>query len=329
MRAFEYASPATSAEVLRLLGAKEGETEVLAGGTDLISLMKDDVAQPKRLVDIKHVEEWKGIQQDPKSGLQIGALTTIQQLMDNATIQKEYGALYDAAEMIRSPQVRHRATLGGNLCQRPRCWYYRSGFGLYPKSPDGKSLVLEGDNRYHAILGNTGPAYYVHPSTLAPAFIAYGAKVRIIGAKGETEIPMEQLFRIPKSENEREIVLKPNEIVTAILLPPSGGAHAATYEVKQREGLDWPLVSASVVLKMKGPWVESARVTLAHVAPVPWISQEAEQVLKDQSFNEDLATKAGAAAVQKAKSLSMNGYKIQLARVAVKRALMKAAGGNV
>lgn len=329
MRAFEYAIPSTGKEVLQLLGTTEGEIEVLAGGTDLISLMKDDVARPKRLVDIKHVEEWKGIRAVPKSGFQIGALTTIQQLMDDANIRKSYGALYDAAEMIRSPQVRHRATLGGNLCQRPRCWYFRSGFGLYPKSPDGKSLVLEGDNRYHAILGNAGPAYYVHPSTLAPAFIAYGSKVRVLGAKGEREFPMEQLYQIPKSENEREIVLKPNEIVTAILLPPSDDVRGATYEVKQREGLDWPLVSATVVLKMKGPRIESARVALAHVAPVPWVAQEAEQALKGQSFSEELAAKAGAAAVQNAKSLSMNGYKIQLARVAVKRALMKAAGGHV
>jgi xanthine dehydrogenase YagS FAD-binding subunit len=221
------------------------------------------------------------------------------------------------------------ATLGGNLCQRPRCWYFRNGFGLLPKTPDGKSLVLEGDNRYHAILGNDGPAYFVSPSTIAPMLIAYNARLRITGPEGNRELELEKFFRTPQSDNEREHDLKPNEIVTDVFLPAAKGVRAANYEVRQKEAFDWPLATASVVLHMSGNTVQSARVVMGAVAPTPWVSQEAAQAITGKSIDEQSAAAAGTASVSKARALSQNGYKIKVAAVAVKRALLAAAGKPV
>jgi xanthine dehydrogenase YagS FAD-binding subunit len=220
------------------------------------------------------------------------------------------------------------ATIGGNICQRPRCWYFRSGFGLTPKTPEGKSLVEAGDNRYHAILGNEGPALFVSPSSIVPAMIAYEARIRIAGPKGSREVALEKFFRTPQSEGEREHDMQPNEIVTDILLPPSAGGRYAHYEVRQKDSFDWPLALAAVALHMNGDTVRSARVVMGYVAPVPWVSEEAAQALAGKSVTEETAKAAGDAAVSQAKPLSHNGYKVQLARVAVKRAILQAAKGK-
>lgn len=328
MQAFEYAAPTTKEQAVRLLANEWGEAEVLAGGTDLLSLMKDYIATPKRVVDIKGIKELGGIEYRSDSGLRLGALVTLEELIEHREVRRHYPALVQAAEGVSSPQIRSRGTIGGDLCQRPRCWYFRLGYGLLARDESGKSLVPEGDNRYHAIIGNSGPAYFVNPSSLAPPLIAFGAKVRLYGPQGEREVPLEKFFVVPKSEREREYLLRPNEILTEILVPPDAGLKSATYEVRQREALDWPLAAAAVALKLSGRRVESARVVLGHVAPVPWPSPEAERVLVGKTINEDLALEAGKAAVSRAAPLSRNGYKVQLARVAVKRAILQAAQGG-
>jgi xanthine dehydrogenase YagS FAD-binding subunit len=309
-----------------LLGTSWGQAEILAGGTDLLSLMKDDVVHPKRLVNIKDVADLRGVSASPR-GLRIGALTTLGDLAQNADVIRDYPALVDAVNEAASPQIRNMATIGGNLSQRPRCWYFRGGFGLLPKDESGKDLVSEGENRYHAILGNDGPAKFVSPSTIAPTLIAYGASIRIVGPKGTRELPLEKYYIIPKNENEREHDLRPNEIISEILLPAAGDAKTAHYEIRQRHAFDWPLAVAAVSLKMNGSTVQSARVVMGHVAPVPWISPEAEHALSGKALSEETARAAAQAALQNAKPLSHNAYKVQLARVAVKRAILKAAGG--
>lgn len=328
MQAFEYAAPTSKEQAVRLLANEWGEVEVLAGGTDLLSLMKDYIATPKRVVDIKGIKELDGIEYRSDSGLRLGALVTLEELIEHREVRRHYPALVQAAEGVSSPQIRSRGTVGGDLCQRPRCWYFRLGYGLLARDENGKSLVPEGDNRYHAILGNSGPAYFVNPSSLAPPLIAFGAKVRLYGPQGEREVPLEKFFVVPKSEREREYLLRPNEILTEILVPPDAGLKSATYEVRQRAALDWPLAAAAVALKLSGQRVESARVVLGHVAPVPWPSPEAERVLVGKTISEDLALEAGKAAVSRAAPLSRNGYKVQLARVAVKRAILQAAQGG-
>ncbi len=327
MEAFEYANPAKKEQVVELLAGEWGKTAVLAGGTDLLSLMKDTVEAPTRLVSLGSVEELRGISLDG-SGLRLGALATLEEMLEHAQVRQEYPALTQAAEGVTSSQIRSRGTVGGDLCQRPRCWYYRGGFGLLAKGEDGKSLVPGGDNRYHAILGNRGPAYFVNPSSLAPALIALGGRVRILGANGSREVAVEQFFTSPMKDGERENVLQSNEIVTDILVPPARGVRNATYEVRQREALDWPLVTASVALTLRGGKVLTARVVLGHVAPVPWVAREAERALRGKKLTDAVAAKAGQAAVAKAAPLGLNAYKVRLAAVAAKRALLQAAEGG-
>ena len=327
MRSFEYVSPTTKAQAVSLLAGNWGQTEVFAGGTDLLALMKDDVLAPKRLVNIKQIKDLQGVTYNAQ-GLRVGALTNLGELADDANVKKNYPALAEALIEAASPQIRNLATLGGNLCQRPRCWYFRNGFGLLPKDETGKELVIEGDNRYHAILANDGPAKFVSPSTIAPVLIAYAAKIRLEGPKGKRELPLEKFYVVPKTETEREHDLQPNEIVTEVVVPPATDAKAAHYEIRQKEAFDWPLAVAAVALRMNGSNVQSARVVMGYVAPVPWISMEAEQALSSQNISEDTAQRAAAAALRNAKALSHNSYKVQLARVAVKRALLKAASGG-
>jgi xanthine dehydrogenase YagS FAD-binding subunit len=324
MQAFEYANPTTLQEALKLLSSSWGEVDVLAGGTDLISLMKDYVHTPKRVVNIKGIKELGGMGKSGQ-GIRIGALVTFDELAENALIRTQYPAIHEAVLGVASPQIRNMGTAGGDLCQRPRCWYFRMGHGLLAQDANGRSLVVNGQNRYHAIFGG-GPAYFVSASSLGPPLIAYGAKVKLASTSGVRELPVEQFFVAPKDDKTREVALQPNEILTEILVPAAAGLKSATYEIREREVLDWPLVTASVALKMSGSRVSSARVVLGHVAPTPWVAKAAEQMLAGKTLSEAVAEQAGEAAVQDAQPLSDNGYKVQLAKVAVKRALLSAAG---
>jgi xanthine dehydrogenase YagS FAD-binding subunit len=324
MEAFEYASPKSVQNAVKLLGSSWGGTEIMAGGTDLISAMKDGVVTPKRVVSLKNVA-LDQIRMSPGKGLRLGALLTIRQLLDSP-VKQNYPGIFQAADGIRGEQMRHMGTVGGELLQRPRDWYFRNGYGLLAQH-NGKSLVPDGQNYYSAILGNSGPAYFVNPSSLAPILIALDAKVTLHGPNGQREVELSKFYETPKSEDEREYVIKPNEILTEITVP-GGNAKTATYEIREKEGLDWPLVAAAVAVEMSGNTVKSARVVLGHVAPVPWPSPEAEEALNGKDLTEEVADAAGKAAVNKATPLSQNGYKVQLARVAVKRALMRAVKGE-
>jgi len=328
MRAFEYANPTTVSDAVKALAVEGGSAAALAGGTDLLSLMKDSVETPKQVVNLKSIKELQGISHDAKKGLRIGAMATLDELMQNSKVKQEYPSLIQAADGVRSPQIHTVGTVGGDLCQRPHCWYYRNGYGLLAMQ-NGKSMVTEGDNRYHAIFGNSGPAYFVNPSSFAPVLIALGAKVRIAGPQGNREIPLAELYRTPAKDGEKELALAPNEILVEIQVPPAGRIRNATYEVRQKEALDWPLVTAAAALEMDGKTVKSARIVLGHVAPVPWAAKDAEALLAGKTVTESLADQVGEAAVKGAKPLSRNGYKVRLARVAVKRAIMRAAGMEV
>lgn len=323
MNPFEYSSPATLNEALGALGSSWNDAAVLAGGTDLISLMKDGVYEPKRVVNIKDIKELGGIHKTAH-GLRIGATVTLDELASSALVRAEYPSLHEAAMGIASPQIRNMGSVGGDLCQRPRCWYYRAGYGLLAMK-DGQSLVPNGENRYHAIFGG-GPAYFVSASSFGPALVALGATIKIASATGSRNVEASKFFLAPSDENSREVDLKPNEIVTEILVPTAAGVHNATYEIRQREAIDWPLAAASVAVRMKGSTVSEASIVLGHVAPTPWVAAQAAEELKGKAINDETAMAAGEAAVNGAQPLSQNGYKVQLAKVAVKRALLAAAG---
>ena len=325
MQAFEYSNPATLKEATGLLAASWGEADVLAGGTDLLSLMKDSLHAPKRVVNIKSIHELGGLVRTA-AGLRIGATVTMDELARSAEVRAGYTGLAEAAAGIPSPQIRHMGTVGGDLCQRPRCWYYRQGFGLLAMK-DGKSLVTGGENQYHAIFGG-GPAYFVSASSLGPALIALDAKVRLVSSKGGRLISVKDFFVTPQNENMREIALRPDEILTEILVP-AAVTHSATYEVRQKEALDWPLAAASVAIKMKGSVVGSARIVLGHVAPTPWEATAAGVWLAGKTITVETAEAAGKAAVEGAQPLSHNAYKVTLAKTAVKRALLAAVAAKV
>jgi xanthine dehydrogenase YagS FAD-binding subunit len=322
MQAFAYSNPTTLQEAVSQLGTKWGEADILAGGTDLLSLMKEYLHTPQRVVNIKNIKELEGISKTA-DGLRIGALVTLDELARNAEVKAGYKAIADAAAAVDSPQIRHMGTAGGDLCQRPRCWYFRQGFGLLAMK-NGKSLIPDGENKYHAIFGD-GPAYFVSASSLGPALIALNAKVKLVSAKGPREVPLSKWFLAPPNETSREIALQPNEILTEIIVPATTPTmRTSTYELRQKEALDWPLVTASVALEMNGNAVKTARIVMGHVGPAPIESAAAGRALAGRTVSAANAEAAGKAAVAGAKPLSQNSYKVTLARVAVKRALLDA-----
>jgi xanthine dehydrogenase YagS FAD-binding subunit len=322
MKPFEYACPDRLEDAVALLSDQWGEIALLGGGTDLITSLKQGIAAPRRVVSLKAVADLKGIELTDTEA-RIGAMTSLAEISEHADLNKHFPSLVHAVQSIGSPQIINMGTLGGNLCQRPRCWYFRQGFGLLGQL-DGKPLVPEGDNRYHAVFGNQGPAYFVSPSSLAPALIALGATLAIGGGGGTRKLKLADFYRIPKGADEREYDLRPSEVVTQITLPLSGLANA-TYKVRQREGLDWPLVTASVAFE-SGSAASGASVVLGHVAPIPWPSAKAASVLEGKRVDQALAAAAGKAATEGATPLSKNAYKIPLIETAVRRAILIAAG---
>jgi xanthine dehydrogenase YagS FAD-binding subunit len=322
MKAFEYASPRTEAEVLQLLSAEPGTTEVLAGGTDLVGLMKKMIVTPDRVVNIMDVPSLKTIDELPDGSVSIGAAVALDDILAHPYLDV-YPAIKQAIRGINSMQLQAQGTLGGEVCQRPRCWFYRNGQGLLGAD------VAEGANEFHAIFGNSGPAKFVNSSRTAPALIALDAQLRVTGPEEDFEqyIPVAEFFRTPRREGQREHVLEPNQLVTHVILPPIEGRTCATYEVRHGEGPDYPLASASAALRIDNfGVVRDASVVLGQVAPIPWISEDAADALRGRQVDQAVADAAGAAAVSRATPLSQNEYKVQLAKVAVMRAVMLAAG---
>lgn len=325
MKAFEYAGPASVADALTLLGGA-GSAEALSGGTDLLSRMKDYVTSPDRVVYLKDVKDLSGVKWDENVGLTIGSGTTLAEILDHKGIKQYLPALWQATYEVGTPQIRNMATVGGNLLQRPRCWYYRAGNGLLAVK-DGKSLVRDGDNRYHAVFLTDGDALFVNPSSLAVPLIALGAKATVAGSKGERTIALEDLYQVPKKEGDRELTVASGEVLTKVLVPRGSGKNAS-YEARQKQAHDWPLVMASVNLKLDGDKVSEARVVICGVAPIPWRSEAAEKAITGKAVTLETADAAGSAAAAGAKPLSMNGYKVALTRTVVKRALLAAVGNK-
>lgn len=325
MKAFEYAGPSTVEEAVKSLAGSKSSA-ALSGGTDLISRMKDYVTSPERVVYLKDVKALAGVGGGPGT-LTIGAGTRLSDIVADRMIATEFPAIHQAALEVGTPQIRHMATLGGNLLQRPRCWYFRSGFGLLGMKA-GKSLVREGDNRYHSIFMTDGDALFAHPSSLSIPLIALGAKATIAGEKGERTIPVEELYAVPKTEDDRELTIAPGEVLTKITIPLTK-AKNASYEARQKQAHDWPLVLASVVIDMGGGTeVKEAKIILGSVAPIPYRAKAAEAAITGKAITMETAEAAAKAAVEAAKPLSANAFKVALTKTVVKRAILAAAGNR-
>jgi xanthine dehydrogenase YagS FAD-binding subunit len=323
MKSFAYASPTTEGEALSLL-SEPGEIEILAGGTDLVGLMKKMIITPDLVVNILDIPSLKIIEQLDGGAIAIGTAVTLDEVLSHPDLDP-YPAIGQAIQGISSMQLQCQGTVGGEVLQRPQCWYFRGGRGLLA---GGGSAVEDGDSRYHAIFANDGPAKFVSASRIAPALIALHATARIVGPTEEDEryIPVEQLFRVPRHEGERENILARGQFLTHFVLPDRRNFASATYEVRQGEGPDFPLASAAASLRIEDGIVREAGIILGQVAPTPWISYEGAAAIVGQPINQETAEAAGLAAVASANPLSHNSYKVQLAKTAVKRAILRAAG---
>ena len=324
MKAFAYVNPANEKEAVAALKT-DGIAMVIGGGQDLLARMKDYIDSPDRLVNIKGLDAT--VTATPDGGLKIGSAVRIVDLFEHAQVAKLYPAIVHAAGEVGTPQIRHQGTVGGNVNQRPRCWYYRNEEFVCFKKGGSRCFAVNGENQYHAIFGNEGPSHIVHPSSLAVPFLAYGARFRVFGPKGEREIAAADYFTMPTLQNVlKENVLEDEDILTHVILPAPGNVKSGHYEVRYKQSHDWPLAFTTVVLTMNGNTIASARVVLGAVAPIPWRSKAAEAALAGKPLNEQTAAAAGEAAVSEAKPMSGNAYKVQIAKTTVKRAVLAAAG---
>ncbi|HEY3160140.1 MAG TPA: xanthine dehydrogenase family protein subunit M [Vicinamibacterales bacterium] len=320
---FSYSRPATLKDAAGQLGKEHGKVAVIAGGTDILGEMKDNLASPERLVPIRHLAELQGVRPSG-TGLRIGAATLLVDVVENPMVQERAPLLAMAAGKIGTPQIRNMGTIGGNLCQRPRCWYYRNNFPCY-KHGGNTCFSAAGENDYHAILEG-GPSFIVHPSDAAPALVALGATARISSGSRERTVPMEKFFVTPRQDVRRENVLLANEILTSIDVPAAPAGSKAVY-VKEmvREIWDFALCSVAAMVTVKDGVVADARVVLGGVAPIPYRAAKAEAALIGKPLNEANATAAGVAAVDGARPLAKNAYKVPLTQAVVKRALLSLA----
>jgi xanthine dehydrogenase YagS FAD-binding subunit len=325
MNAFEYSAPTTVNDAVALLAAKPG-SEALGGGTELINRLKDYVSSPPRVVALRGIAPLREAAPGDHN-ISIGAGVTLSEILANEVIKNHLPALWQATLEVGTPQIRNMATLGGNLLQRPRCWYYRSGFGLLPVK-DGKNLLREGDNRFASIFMTDGDALYVCPSSLAAPLIALGATATIAGQGAERTVPVAELFQVPKGNDQSELTLKPGELLTRIVVSAPKGSNAS-YEVRHKQCHDWPLAQVSVALEGgKGAPVSKATIVLGAVAPIPLVCKPAAAAIQGKEVTMETAEAAAKAAVASAKPLSGNAYKVTLCQTAVKRALLAAVGNR-
>lgn len=337
MKNFTYHQPTSVAMALPLLDEQWGKAELLAGGTDLLDRQKEYVSQPEKVISLTGIggDFRKIVVKAPPGNfpplVTIGAGVKLAELAESGELPQ---ALRTAAGEIAGPQIRNMGTLGGNLCQRNRCWYFRDEHVVCLLKGGRKCFAQEGENQYHAIFTQGHPCVIVNPSSLATVLVALGATAKVVGPKGERDVPVEKLFQAPVKETQREHTLAPNEVLVSVTIPVSTPQFArvctASYEVKQRETNEWPLVQAAVAFHIEqgGKVAKGVRVVLGHVAPTPVASDAAAKALEGKEVTEATAAAAGEAACEGVRPLSQNAYKVKLLATAVKRAVLTAAGAK-
>ena len=322
MKNFAYVRAGSVAEAIKALGSKGARLH--AGGTDLLGCMRDEVFQVDKVVSISRIKDLKGIAAKPDGGVRIGALATIAEVAASAAIAGKYPVLANAAAEVASPQLREQGTIGGNLCQRPRCWYFRGDFHCARKGGD-TCFAVEGENQYHAVFGS-GPCFFVHPSDTAVALTALQAQLTVAGPSGNKSVKIENFFVSPEKDITRETILASDEIVTEIHLPPlSGKVHSTYRKVRSRRAWDFALVSVAAVLQFENEKVTSARIVLGGVAAYPWRVEAAEKLLIGKKPDGAAAKAAGEAAGQGANPMRDNAYKVEMVKGAVEETILALA----
>lgn len=327
MRPFALVRPETLARARELILAKPDDRVLRAGGIDLLDRLKEGLDEPELLVELARIGDVSlaGITRSDDGMVSIGALTTLATLAEsNEAIDPGLAALQQAASEAATPSIRNSATLGGNLLQRPRCWYFRNRELICLKKGGDTCLAVVGDNRYNAILGG-GPSFIVHPSSLATALLALDASVAIATGGEDRVIPLAELFVGPKQDPTREHALAPGEVLLSVFVDGKPDQRSAYQAVREKQSHDWPLAEAAVRMRLDGGRMRDVRVALGHVAPVPWLATEANELLENQVPSLELFARAADAALAGAKPLTGNAYKIPLCKGLLREVLHRAA----
>jgi xanthine dehydrogenase YagS FAD-binding subunit len=294
---------------------------VVGGGSEYLQLMKDHVVEPDYLINLKSIPGLDYIKEE-RGGFRIGALAKLADIEEHPAVREKLLILSDAAGEAASPQIRNAGTIAGNICQRPFCWYFRSSNFNCLRKGGQVCYTVTGDGRFHAILGG-GPSYIVHPSDTAPALVALGAQIKIAGPAGEKTLPLEKFFVLPSVDYKRENILNPGEIVTEVYVPaPKAGSKSFYHKVRERLAWDHAIVSVATVVDSSGGVVRDARVVMGGVAPIPWRAAKAEEFLRGKRLDEASAKQASEIALEGAKPLKDNVYKVRMAQDLVQRGLL-------
>jgi xanthine dehydrogenase YagS FAD-binding subunit len=327
MRSFELYEPTTVKEAVDTLAKLGPKAKVLAGGSDLVAgVMKDWVQgtgmpMPEALVDVTTIPQLRGIKVD-RNGVTIGSNMTLTEIVESKDLKQQFPLLVNAAHSVASPLIRNYATLGGNLNQRPRCWFLRGpDFNCYKKGGDA-CFSVSGDNRFHAIIGGE-LCYIVHPSDTATALLALNAQAKIAGPDGERMVPFDNYFISPRENVLRENVLKPNELLVEVFIPaPAPGTKQTWMKLKNRDVYDFALVSVAAAFTVENDNWKDGRVVLGGVAPVPYRATGVENQLKGKNIKNSI--KQAAAIIRTvARPMSMNAYKVDIAQTMVERTILQ------
>jgi xanthine dehydrogenase YagS FAD-binding subunit len=318
MKPFSYVRPDSLGAAIKALGSQGAVLH--AGGTDLLGCLRDQIFPASTVVSISGLKGMLGVEKGGAGGLKIGALTTIAEVARDPRVVGQYSALAQAASEVASPQLRNQGTLGGNLCQKPRCWYYRGEFHCLRKG-GLQCFAVGGENAYHCILGGEN-CYIVHPSDTAPALAALEARVHLEGPKGKRAVPVEDFYVLPQKDHTRETILGPGEIVTHVELPVAAPGLRSSYrKVRARRSWDFALAGVALALVLEGDRIAKARVFLSGAAPIPWRSREVEEVITGKKLEPALIGQAAGAAVRNARPMEQNGYKVPLFKAVIEEQL--------